>query len=65
MFAALAATNCTDNSNLAVLKGTPSGTAIFTFNEFLTIFAAFANTILKRESKMYESNPFLFATNHQ
>ena len=31
----------------------------------ITTFATFANITLERESKMYESNLFLFATNHQ
>ena len=65
MFTTLAVANCADNSNLAVLKGTPLGATTFTSNEFLIIFAALANTILERKSKVCESNPFLFAANHQ
>ena len=64
-FAALAAADCADNSNLAVPEGTPSGAATSTSDEFLATFAALANTTLERESKVCESNPFLFAANHQ
>ena len=64
-FAAFTAVDCADNSNLAVPEGTPSGAATSTSDEFLATFAALANTTLERESKVCESNPFLFAANHQ
>ena len=64
-FAALATVNCADNSNLAVLEGTSLGAATSTSDEFLATFVALANTTLERESKVCESNLFLFATNHQ
>ena len=64
-FAALAAANCADNSNFAVLEETPSSAATSTSDKFLATFAALANTTLERESKVCESNPFLFAANHQ
>ena len=64
-FAALAPADCANNSNLAISEGTPSNAASSTFNEFLATFAVFANTTLKRESKMCESNPFLFVINYQ
>ena len=59
MFAALATVNCADNSNLTVLA------AITTSGKFLAIFATLANITLEKKSKVCESNPFLFATNHQ
>lgn len=65
VFTPLAAANCAANSNLAISEGTPSSAATFTPDEFLAIFAALANTTLKRKPKVCESNPFLFATHHQ
>ena len=64
-FAALAAANYAGNSNLVVPEKTPLGAATSIFDEFFTIFAAFANIILERKSMMYKSNLFLFAANHQ
>ena len=63
--AILATADCADNSIFAVPEETPSGAITSTSDEFLAIFAVFANTILERESKMYKSNLFLFAANHQ
>ena len=63
-FAALAAVDCADNSNLAVPEGTPSSAATSTSDEFLATFAALRNVILERKSKVCESNPILFAANH-
>ena len=65
MFAAFATIDFANNSNLAIFEGTPSSAATSTSDEFLATFAALANTTLERESKMCESNPFLFAANHQ
>lgn len=53
-----------DNSNPNVSKEATSGAAISTFNKFFAIFAALVNTTLKRKSKMYEFNLFLFTANH-
>ena len=64
-FASLAAANCADNSNLAISKKTPLSAATFSSDEFFTTFAALFNTAFERESKVYESNPFLFAANYQ
>lgn len=64
-FPAFVAANYTKNSNLIVPKGTPLNAATSTPDEFLTTFAALANTTLKRKPKVCESNPFLFAANHQ
>ena len=63
-FAALTTANCANNSNLAIPEETPSIAATSTSNEFLATFATFANTTLKKKSKVYKSNPFLFAANH-
>ena len=65
MFAAFAVTNCLDNFDFAIPEGILLGAAIFTSNQFLATFATFANVTLKKKSKMCESNPFLFAVNHQ
>ena len=65
MFAILATTNCANNSNLAIPKGTFSDATTSTSDKFLAIFAALANITLERESKICESNPFLFTANHQ
>ena len=63
-FAALATTNCADNSNLADPEGIALGAATSTLDEFLATFASLANTTLEKQSKIYESNSFLFAANH-
>ena len=65
IFATLAATNCANNSNLAIFEKTPSDAATSTFDKFFITFAAFANTTLKRELNVYKFNPFLFVVNHQ
>lgn len=63
-FATFTTADYPDNSNPNVSKETTSGAAISTFDKFLAIFAALVNTTLKRKSKMYEFNLFLFTANH-
>ena len=64
-FAALAAANCANNSNLAVPEEISLDPATSTSDGFFATFATLANTTLERESKVYEFNLFLFAVNHQ
>ena len=61
----LAPSDCANNSNFAVPEKTPSSATTSISDDFLATFAALTNKILERKSKVCESNPFLFAANHQ
>lgn len=63
-FTTLTTANCTRNSNLVILKETPSGAAISTPDEFFATFLALINITLERKSKIYKSNLFLFLANY-
>lgn len=63
-FASLAIANYINDFNLAVFDKISSSAATPTFDRFVAIFAAFANTTLIRKTNICEFNLFLF-TNHQ